>query len=338
MADKDNDLLAACFTLGHLMEAARLCSKGVTWKGQVQKFLDERLCRCAELRDEILSGTWEPRPVQPFTLMERGKLRRVMPVNMRDRVVERCLCDNVLVPLIERTAIKDSSACFRGRGLDYAIRRVREHLEQAPPGAWVFQFDFHDYFHCIDRSRVIAMLRRHIPECFVRLVALAIGGADGIGLELGSHVCQLMAVWYPTPLDHLVQSLPGFVGYHRYMDDGIGVFASKAAALNAKRVFVQSAESMGLAMNPHKTYCNRATHPIVFCKTRLTKRASGVRVTVRKPQTRRLVRHIRSVIRKAEHEDIDVQALYGSCLGYINRGDADLTRLMTDRIEWPPLR
>lgn len=310
------------------MKAATLCSKGVSWKSQVQRFMADRLCQCARLREEVLSGTWRPREVEPFTLSERGKIRRVMPVAMRDRVVERCLCDNVLVPFIERSVIADSSACIRGRGLAYAIGRIRKHLERAPRGAWFFQFDFHDYFHSIDRSDILGRLSNHLAPGFVRLVELSIGGGAGVGLELGSHVCQLCAVWYPTPLEHLMQSMPGLVGYHRYMDDGIAIFETKAQALNAKRIFIQSAEAMGLSMNPKKTFCNRATHTIVFCKTRLRKRSSGVRVTVRKPQTRHLVRHIRNVIRRSKDHEIDVDAMLGACMGYMNRGDADLTRLL----------
>lgn len=295
----------------------------------------DRLCQCARLRDEVLTGTWRPMEVKPFTLMERGKLRRVMPVAMRDRVVERCLCDQLLVPFIESQAIKDSSACFRGRGLDYAINRLRKYLEDAPPGAWVAQFDFHDYFHTIDRARLMDRLRDHFPPEVLDLIALSIGGATGVGLELGSHVCQLMAVWYPTPLDHLMQSLPGCIGYHRYMDDGIAVFRTKRHALNGLHLFVQSAGAMGLSMNPHKTFCNRATHPIVFCKTRLRKRASGVRVTVRKQQTRHTLRHVRNVIRRAVHADINLESVYASCMGYVNHGDADLSHLVR-QIDWPP--
>ena len=334
--DKSNDLLDTCFSLAHLMDAAKFCARNVSWKGLVQRFSVDRLCQCARLRKEILADEWRPTPVKPFTLLERGKIRKVRPVNMRDRVVERCFCEHVLIPMVKRSAIRDSSACIRGRGLHYAIEHVRRHLEKAEPGAWVFQFDFHDYFHAIDRERLVGMLRGELPEPYVHIASLCIGGEHGIGLELGSHVCQILAVWYPTPLDRFVEFMPGFVGYHRYMDDGLAVFESKAHALNARYRFINAAQAIGLEMNPHKTICNRATHPIVFCKTRLVKRASGVRVTVRKPQTRHMVRHIRNVIKLAERRDIDLTSLSGACLGYLNRGDADLTRLLTDQITWPP--
>lgn len=310
------------------MEATKACSRGVLWKGQVQRFRYDRLCECERLRREVLTGTWSPREVTPFKLHERGKIRKVMPVAMRDRVVEWTLCTHILLPFIFGQVIEDCSACLQGRGLDYAIKRVRGHLEEAPPGAWVMQYDFHDYFHTIARRDLIDRLRPHLPEPVIRMVALAIGGDDGVGIELGSYVCQILAVWYPTPLDRLIQAQPGFIGYHRYMDDGIAIFETKAQAIHALHLFIEEAAKLSLSTNPHKTFCQRATAPIVFCKTRLTKRRSGVRVNVRKPQTRRLVRHIRSVERRAERVPIDVPAMKAACLGYLNRGDADLTRLL----------
>lgn len=290
--------------------------------------MDNRLCECVKLRNEVLTGTWQPRDVKPFSLVERGKLREVMPVAMQDRVVQRCLCDNILIPFIEKEVIDDCSACIKSRGLDYATKRLVEHLKKAPPGSWVFQFDFHDYFHSIDRADALEKLRGKIPDCFIKLIALSVGGTNGIGLDLGSHVCQLVAVWYPTPLDHLIQNLNGFIGYHRYMDDGIAIFGNKQQALNAMHIFTKNAEAIGLTMNPNKTFCNIATKPIVFCKTRLTKRQGEVRVNVRKEQSKRMVKHMRNVKERSKYVQIDLKPVKASCTGYLNRGDADLTRLV----------
>lgn len=314
---------------------ANRCARGVSWKGQVQRFMADRLCQCVKLRDEVLAGTWRPREVEAFTLSERGKIRRVMPVAMRDRVVEWVLCYFVLVPLILKLVIEDCSACLEGRGIDYAVERVRGYLEEAPPGAWVFQFDFHDYFHSIRRADLIARLRRYLIEPFVLLVTLSIGGDFGTGLELGSYVCQVLAVWYPTPLDHLIQSLPGLVGYHRYMDDGVAIFETRAQALNAMSLFAQSAAAMGLAMNPRKTHCNRATTPFVFCKRRFTKRSDGVRVNIRKEQTHRLVRHDRRVVERAGDHEIDLLPIHDSSAGYFDSGDATLSPRLLGEVDWP---
>lgn len=330
--DESNETLATCFSLANLMRAATLSARGVSWKSQVQRFMADRLCQCVRLRDEILSGTWRPREVRPFTVCERGKLRRVTPVSMRDRVVERCLCDNAFAAFVTSEVMEGSSACLKGRGLHYAVNRIKGHLERADFDAWYYRYDFHDYFHKIDRGRAIDRMRGRLAPPFIPIVALSIGGESGVGLELGSQVCQLTAVWYPTPLDHVILGLPGLIGYDRYMDDGLAVFDSKEQALEAQEAFAEQAGEIGLTMNPDKTYCNRVTHPIVFCKTRIRKRPDGVSVNVRKPQTRHSVRHVRHVMRRAERVEIDTEPVIASTLGYINRGDADLSRLMAEFI------
>lgn len=332
MVAESNDLLASCFSIANLMVAARQCVKGVDWKGKVQRFDADMLCQCARLRREVLSETWRPRPVHSFTIMERGKLRHVMPVDMWDRVVERCLCNQVLVPYVTSHVIEGCGACLPGRGLDRSIERVREMVEAAPMEAWVVITDFHDYFHSIRRAMLLGLLRRDVPECFIRITAEAIGGYDGIGIELGSHVCQVLAVWFPTPLDHLMLSAPENLGYERYMDDSISVFRSRDAALNGLMLYEQSAAAMGLSMNPNKTFAQPITTPFVFCKRRITKRSSGTRVNVRKPQTRSTVRHIKNALGV---DGIDPMPLRASSLGSVNRGDADLSRLILENIDWP---
>lgn len=166
------------------------------------------------------------------------------------------------------------------------------------------------------------------------IVANCIGG-DGIGLELGSHVSQLLAMWYPTDLDRMMERQEGIVGYHRYMDDGIAIFDCKAHALDGMELFIREAEARGYAMNPNKTHCNRATHPFVFCKEKYVKRGSKVRVTIRKPQTHRSIRHVKRVIRKSEHVFIDLVSLKASTEGYLDRADNKLSRLLYERIKWP---
>ena len=332
MVAESNELLASCFSLANLVEAARQCAKGVDWKGKVQRFDVDLLCQCARLRREVLAETWEPRPVHPFTIMERGKVRHVVPVDMWDRVVERCLCNQVLVPYVTGHVIEGCGACLPGRGLDRTTERVRDMVEAAPMCGWIALMDFHDYFHSILRALLLGRLRRDVPECFVRVTAKSIGGEDGVGIELGSQVCQVLAVWFPTPLDHLMLSAPGNLGYERYMDDSVAVFESRDAALNGLMLYEQSAAAMGLTMNPNKTFAQPIKAPFVFCKRRFTKRSSGTRVNIRKKQTRTTVRHVRNALGV---DGIDPMPLRASALGSVNRGDADLSRIILDGVDWP---
>lgn len=324
--------LASCLTISNLMAAARKCYKGVSWKRQPVMFMNRLLTNCAELREEILSGTYEPRDPTRFTVNERGKIRLIKPVDFRDRVVQRCLADHVIVPSIVPAMVEDCSACLEGRGITYALERVRGHAARCPADGWVVQFDFHDYFHTIDRGLLLAMLEPLVgDEGLMGLIELSVR-EEGPGLELGSHISQLLACFYPTPIDHAIEGVPGVVGYHRYMDDGIVFCEDRAASVSVAEELRLWSDSMGLELNARKTHANKVSQPFVFCKMRFTKQADGsVRMNVRKQQSRRLVKHARRVAALAEREPdrgIDLAPVRASLEGYLLRGDADLSHLV----------
>lgn len=321
---------ASCFTLENMMEAAIDCYSGVGWKRQPQAFMNRRLTNCVRLLDEIWDGTYRPSPVKPFTINERGKKREVKPVSFRDRVAQRCFCENVLVPAVESFVSAECSAVLPQRGLTYAFERVREHAEACPVGGWLVQFDFSGYFASIDQTMLLAMLKGMIPDERLYRFAETVVRAESPGLELGSHVSQLCATAYPVPLDSAVMALDGVTGYHRYMDDGIAFCTDKASAIAAMDTIERCSSELHLSLNAKKTHINRATHPFVFCKLRFTKdaRDGSVRVNVRKKQSRRAVKHAKSVKRRDEAVGgIDLLPVRAALEGYLGRGDADLSRL-----------
>lgn len=319
------------------MKAARLCYRGVGWKRQPQLFMNSLLTNCRALQLELQSGEYEPRPVKRFKINERGKERVIKPVNFRDRVVQRCLCDNVLVPAIEQNIIVDNSACLKGRGLSYAYERGREHIANTPMDGWYVQYDLHDYFHTINMEILTMELGAIIDDKDILEVIETIIKSDEGGLELGSHVSQICAMFYPTPMDIALRGVEGVTGYHRYMDDGLVLCKDKQTAINVMDRLKQCCSSLCLTLNEKKCFINRATHPIVFCKMRFHKRSDTlVKMNMRKKQTRRSVRHARVVRELAEAHpeyEIDMQPVYASFLGYVNKGDADLTRLLERVIE-----
>ena len=306
------------------MRAARECAKHTRFKAQVQLFMLNLLTECAALQDRVLAGTWEPVKGQTFMKRERGKDRAITPRDMRTRVVERCLCDNILEPFIRTEVVEDCSACLKGRGLTYAIERVRTILEEAPVGAWAWQYDVHGYFPHVNRTEALTMMGRKLPADVVEMVSRCIGG-PGIGMDLGSHVSQITCTWYLTPVDRKILTLPGLVGHHRHMDDGIGVSEGRDAAFTAMESLTGWLADMGLETNPKKTHVNRATHPHVYCGKRFTKRADRVKVNVPKSKSKPNVRHVRHVMEHADLIGIDTEPVLASSAGYLDSGDAILS-------------
>ena len=87
------------FSYEHLYRAGRECCKGVGWKCSTQRYLGNFTANIARTHRELMDGTWKTKGFFAFDLMERGKLRHIRSVHIAERVVQRCLCDNALVPL-----------------------------------------------------------------------------------------------------------------------------------------------------------------------------------------------------------------------------------------------
>jgi hypothetical protein len=306
------------------MKAAKQCSRGVRWKRQVQLFMADRLVNCARLYKELHDGIYKPTPVAPIKVIERGKVRWPRPVNFRDRVVQRCICDYVLIPAVVANMTSKSSACLKGRGLSYAFDCVREIMSIAPWSAWVLQFDFSNYFASIPTKNLLERIERIISDKHICGLLVDVMQNER-GLDLGSQVNQVCATWYPDDFDRHVMAMRGCVGYHRYMDDGIAVFVTKRRALAALERLPELALCIGLTINSRKTHITPIKRPIVFCKARFRKRKDVVSCVIRKPQSRRSIKHLRRALR---HGIDNEEGVIASIAGYINRGDADLTRLI----------
>ena len=226
-----------------------------------------------------------------------------------------------MIPIIRREIIEGNSACLKGRGLSHAIGNLRDMYSRAPMDAWALQFDFHAYFETISQERVLRMFRGLIADDRLFRIFEQIIRANNVGLELGSHVSQLCAVYYPNELDHILSSLDGCLGYERYMDDGVAVYRTRAEAQRAMRVLGKYCGEVGLVLNDKKTHINRVTHPLVFCKRRIEKRDDGVVVLVRKEQTKRMRKRAKRII---AHPDINREPIIAANYGQLRQGDIDL--------------
>lgn len=316
---------AACFTLENMIRAADECYKRVRWKGQPQRFMDKKLTNCVALLKEVYGKSYSPRLVRPFVVRERGKVRSVKPVAFRDRVVQRCFCDNVLVDFVEDYVTDECTAVLPNRGLSAAHSSVRKHAERCIRDGWVLRYDYSSYFKTIGHEPVVDMFSTRVDDDDLVWFLKTVVGADEGGLELGSHVSQLCAVAFATPVDEALMGCRGVTGYHRYMDDGIAFCETRADAEAARGTLVEESERLGLVLNRKKTCITRASQPFVFCKMRYTMLDDGtVRMNVRKQQSRRSVRHARRVIAKSSAEQINLVPVEASLRGYLMRGDADL--------------
>jgi hypothetical protein len=65
-----------------------------------------------------------------FDLPGRGKTRHIKSVHISERVVQKRLCGNALVPVLSRSLIHDNGAFVKNKGVHFALRRLIVHLSR----------------------------------------------------------------------------------------------------------------------------------------------------------------------------------------------------------------
>lgn len=220
------------FTFDNLYTAFRKCCLGVGWKASTQRFKANALQNVNDIYRSLHNGTYKSRGFYEFDIVERGKERHIKSVHISERVVQRCLCDNALVPMFSRSFIYDNGACMANKGIDFAVRRLTCHLQRYfrkhGTDGYALVFDFSKYFDNIAHEPLKATVSKTFSD--PRIVQLVNGFIDDfgeVGLGLGSQISQVSALMYPNKLDHYIKEELRIQAYGRYMDDGYLVHESK---------------------------------------------------------------------------------------------------------------
>ncbi len=213
-------VFASVVDLGNLEAAMDRAALGKRQRGPVVRFVENAGMELAALREELASGSYQPRPLAHFRIRD-PKPRLISCADFRDRVVHHAVC-SAIVPVIERRLISDNFACRVGKGSHRAVVRARGFSRR-------FQFwlrtDIRHYYETIDHEILLEKLwglfrepaMRRLLEIVVRQPVS--GFASGKGLPIGSLTSQWFANLYLDEVDHWLKEDRQVPGYVRYMDD-----------------------------------------------------------------------------------------------------------------------
>lgn len=102
--------LEAVADLNSLCKASKQAAGGVMWKSSTQRYMKDYLRNAVKSRNDLLEGRDICRGFIRFDLWERGKLRHISAVHFPERVIQKSLSQNALVPAIVPTLITANSA------------------------------------------------------------------------------------------------------------------------------------------------------------------------------------------------------------------------------------
>lgn len=278
---KNKNLLAAAndanwiFSYSHVIFAYKHCRNGVKWKPSVQRYSAEHGSRITKSIAQVISGTFRSKGFYCFYICERGKPRYVQAVKIEERVVQCTLCYYCLIPVFSKSFVYDNSASQKGKGYHFAIRRLRYHLtkymHKYGVEGWALIFDFKSFFDTISHEKCKEMLSKKITDPIVQKLCFElIDSFNGdIGLGLGSHISQILALCFLNPFDHFIKEVLKIEHYGRYNDDGYLIFHEKQYLEYCYERIVAFAESYGLKINHRKTHIIKLTHGFTYLKKRI---------------------------------------------------------------------
>ena len=251
------------FGFADLLQAVKECRRNVLWKDSVAGFSINRIINCHKLMNDLQNGTYSLSQYTCFQVHE-PKDRDIVATNIRDRVVQRALCDTYLYHAMTRGFIDDNMACQVGKGTTACRKRMkqyaREGLRRYGDDCYVMKVDIKGYFASTKHEVAKAAVAHRVDNLWARqYVFNLIDSFHGItgdhcGIGLGSQISQLIELAVLDDVDHIAKRYTDL--YIRYMDDMVA-FGRKDRMQQLKDRIIRELGKLQLRTSPKKTFVAR---------------------------------------------------------------------------------
>lgn len=157
-----------------LYDASYKICRNVRWKDSTINLEENRLETIIKTEEDLRACEYTQLVFSCFSIIERGKPRDIRACHINDRLVQNSLCDNTLLPDLTPKFVYDNCATLKGKGIDFALNRVRNHLQQAHKeyglgnDFYGLRIDIRKYFDSIDHDALKAMVEKVIPDQDIR--------------------------------------------------------------------------------------------------------------------------------------------------------------------------
>lgn len=318
------------FSYKNLYETFNKCKNNVSWKRSVQQYKMNLSKNTYILYKQLKECRYKSKGFIEFDIYERGKPRHIKSVNFSERIVQKVLCEKSLIPLLERSIINTNSASQKGKGTDFAIKKldehIRNHIKKHGLEGYILQFDFSSYFENINHEKVFEILDNIYEDKDNKVCKLAkyfVSNFGIKGLGLGSQISQILAISYGNRLDHFIKEKLQIKGYGRYMDDGYLIHESKEYLQYCLKEINKILEEYGITLNKKKTHIVKLSHGFTFLKIRYNITSTGKIIKkINKKNVvmmRRKLKKFKIFVDEGKMTLDDVKTSYNSWLGSAKR-------------------
>jgi RNA-directed DNA polymerase len=292
-----------------------------------------------DLRDELLSGGYQPQPNRRVEIPKgNGKVRVLQIPCIRDRVVQGAL-KLVLEAIFEADFCPNSHGFRPRRSPHGALAEVRRSVLRRMSG--VIDVDLSCYFDTIRHAVLLDKIAKRVQDPQVlHLIKQILTAGGKIGVPQGGPFSPLAANIYLNEVDwafdaircKTAQGPHEAVNYHRFADDIVitvsGHHSKRGWAERALQRLQEHLAPLGVALNPEKTKLVNALRGeafgfLGFDLRRVPKRRGDgyfILMTPKKQARKAIKAKIRDLIRRAGALPIAVlvQRINAALAGWVN--------------------
>jgi RNA-directed DNA polymerase len=283
------------------------------------------------LAQSINNGSYKIGGYYKFDVFEPKK-RVIHALHYVDRVVQHCLCDQILAPVIEPRLIYDNAACRICKGTSFVYKRVtyflHEFYKKHGNKGYFLRCDIRKFFDSIDhqilKDKLTNLFKDQKVLDFLFSIIDSYCTAEGKGLPMGNQTSQWFAIYYLDEFDRLIKERFGIKFYSRYMDDCLIISEDKQKLKDLKDFLsIYLARYLKLEFNA-KTQIFPIKNGVDFLGFHFYLTDSGkiVRKVMLKSKKnfRRKMKLYAEAYKKSEISLHEIKESYGSMIAHLKQG------------------
>lgn len=208
----------------NMYRAFRRAKGGKGFRNGAARFDAAALDGVHALIHQLKTKEYRISPYSEFKVYE-PKERVIQTTSFKDKVVQHCLCDNVIMPRLEKVFLYDNCAGQKGKetlfGMDRLSCQMKKFYDRYGFEGYILKCDIRKFFYSISHAQLKDIVEYHFgydPDV-LWLCNLYIDSTPGKGIPLGNQINQGFALLYLDGMDKLIKHELGIEFYGRYMDD-----------------------------------------------------------------------------------------------------------------------
>lgn len=295
----------------NLYRAYKTSVKSSKWKETTQKFMMNFLRYIFEIQDDIINRTLKNGLTQEFTLHERGRVRPITSIQIRDRIVRHVLCDDILLPEVKKHIIYDNIIH------EIAKQELLKLFDDDEFIDWLLTLIFDGF-----KVDVSYMSDEEYENCYLDLFnkleyrdipSEKLTGEKWMAksVNIGDQLSQVIGIYYPHRIDTYVKYVRQQKFYGRYMDDWYIMNPSKEELEDLLSCIIEIAKEYGIHINRKKTHIVKISSTYKFLQIKYTltkdgkviKRINPKRVTTMRRKLKKL--SLKVINGEIEYESIE---------------------------------